>query len=132
MKKISFMTVFILSVLLSPYTIARAITPCEGVPVDIGRGGSGNDGEGGDPNGVTVVPITCQLSDFADELEFGFLVDLGIVTITLVNTSTGAIQTGVIDSQLGIAAFPITDGAGSYYMTIVTPSGSIYHGWFSI
>ena len=132
MKKVSLMIVFILSVLLSPYTIARSITPCEGVPIDLGSGGSGNEGEGDDPNGVTVVPITCQLSDFADELEFGFLADLGNVTITLINISAGTTQTGMLNSQLGIVYFPITLGSGQYYMTLVTQTGKLYHAQFTV
>ena len=115
---------------LIPYTGISSVINSSSVDIPI-EGNQGS-GEGDDPNSVTVIPIICQLSDFADELEFGFLADLGNVTITLINFSAGTMQTGMLNSQLGIVYFPITLGSGQYYMTLVTPTGKTYHAQFAI
>ena len=104
-----------------------------GIPLTGGTGeGGGGDGGGEDPQSVSLVPITCSLSDSGTSLQFGFLDDLGFVTVTLMNLSTGEIESGVLDSQLGIVDFPFSGGAGFYRIIITTSSGGYYHGSFSI
>lgn len=92
--------------------------------------GTGNNGGG--PESITTVPIVCSLSDSGTNLEFCFLDDLGFVTVTLMNLSTGEIESGVLDSQLGIVDFPFSGDSGFYRIIITTSSGGSYHGSFSI
>ena len=104
-----------------------------GIPLTGGTGeGGGGDGGGEDPQSVSFVPVICALSDSGMNLEFGFLDDLGFVTVTLMNMTTGEIKSGVLDSQLGIVDFPFSGGAGFYRIIITTSSGGYYHGSFSI
>ena len=106
-----------------------------GIPLTGGSGGGdggGDEGGGEGPKSFSIVPITCSLSDSGTNLEFCFLDDLGFVTVTLMNLSTGEIESGVLDSQLGIVDFPFSGGAGFYRIIITTSSGVSYHGSFSI
>ena len=99
----------------------------------VGEGGGGGEEGGGEgPKSVTIVPITCALSDSGMDLEFCFLDDLGFVTVTLMNLSTGEIESCVLDSQLGIVDFPFSGDAGFYRIIITTSSGGLYHGSFII
>ena len=95
-------------------------------------GGSGGGGEGGGdgPKSVSAVPITCALSESGTDLQFGFLDDLGFVTVTLMNLSTGEIESSVLDSQLGIVNLPFSGDSGFYRIIITTSSGGSYHGSF--
>ena len=104
-----------------------------GIPLIGGTGGGGGEEGGGEgPKSVSFVPITCALSDSGMNLEFGFLDDLGFVTVTLMNMTTGEIESGVLDSQLGIVDFPFSGDAGFYRIIITTSSGGSYHGSFMI
>ena len=104
-----------------------------GIPLIGGTGGGGGEEGGGEgPKSVSFVPITCALSDSGTDLEFCFLDDLGFVTVTLMNLSTGEIESCVLDSQLGIVDFPFSGDAGFYRIIITTSSGGLYHGSFII
>ena len=99
----------------------------------VGEGGGGGEEGGGEgPKSVSFVPVICALSDSGMNLEFGFLDDLGFVTVTLMNMTTGEIESGVLDSQLGIVDFPFSGDAGFYRIIITTSSGKSYHGSFMI
>ncbi len=92
--------------------------------------GSGSNGEG--PKSTITIPIVCTLSDSGTDLELCFLDDLGFVSVTLMNLSTGEIESIVLDSQIGIVDFPFSGDAGFYRIIITTSSGRSYHGSFII
>lgn len=105
------------------------------IPLSGGSGGGeggGEEGGGEGPQSMSIVPITCALSDSGTNLEFCFLDDLGFVTVTLMNLSTGEIESSVLDSQLGIVNLPFSGDSGFYRIIITTSSGGYYHGSFSI
>lgn len=105
------------------------------IPLSGGSGGGeggGEEGGGEGPQSMSIVPITCALSDSGTNLEFCFLDDLGFVTVTLMNLSTGEIESSVLDSQLGIVNLPFSGDSGFYRIIITTSSGGSYHGSFSI
>ena len=101
-------------------------------PVDtivISKNAGSEVGEG--PKSATIIPIVCTLSDSGTNLEFCFLDDLGFVTVTLMNLSTGEIESGVLDSQLGIVDFTFSGDSG-FYLIMITTSSGLYQGNFII
>ena len=103
---------------------------CPADTIVISRHTGSENGDG--PKSVSLVPITCSLSDSGTSLQFGFLDDLGFVTVTLMNMTTGEIKSGVLDSQLGIVDFPFSGAEGFYRIIIATSSRGSYYGYFVI
>ena len=54
------------------------------------------------------------------------------MTVSVTNEMTGQIESGILDSQLGIVNFPILGSPGIYYLSLSTIAGRTYHGWFVI
>lgn len=117
-----------LSSYAKPYSCNLDLCPADTIIISNNPGSGGGDG----PESVSVIPITCILTDSGASLQFGFLDDLGFVTVTLMNLSTGEIESGVLDSQLGIVYFPFSGDVGFYRLLITTSSGGFYHGSFYI
>lgn len=57
-----------------------------------------------------------------------FYADLGMAEITVVNQTTGAIQTTMFDNVGGQAVMTIGNASGSYLIYIVTEDGTFYWG----
>ena len=132
-KPLLIVTLMLLTLWAGIPLYSTASSDVTGIPLIGGTGGGGGEEGGGEgPKSVTIVPITCALSDSGTDLEFCFLDDLGIVTVTLMNLSTGEIESCVLDSQLGIVDFAFSGAEGFYRIIITTSSGGSYHGSFII
>ena len=93
---------------------------------------SGDDGSTGLPKSPTLSPIRCTYSDSSAILEFTFLSNLGNLTITVVNTSSGEVVSTTVDSSLGYEALPISGDSGYYVISIVSSGGNNYYGSFTL
>lgn len=100
------------------------------IPIEEENGGGD---EGDDPNVVFApIPIRCELSSSNLELRFTFYSDLGEITVSLYNTSTGFFESQVVNTQLGLVNVPISGEAGNYIMLISTAAGCRYTAYFDI
>ena len=107
---------------------ATAVSQQEERPIIV-RGGTPTPGERPGPRS-TVVPITCILEDETFNLFVTFTENLGTVSITEENLSTGMTTSVNVDSSEGGAIIPVFGDPGYYEITFVTESGSIYTGDF--
>ncbi len=100
----------------------------DGIPLE--GGGSGSNEEGNDPQGHSLIPISCEYSSISSALVFYFYTDIGLVSIVVTNLVTGECESGTVNSQFGVVSFPITGGSGRYQLSISTQNGETYNGWF--
>ena len=122
--------IVILPLFIFPGKLYSMVNPADTIPVYNSTIGDIDDGD--DPTSVGRIPISCVLLDSGAELEFSFFSDLGFVAVSVSNYMTGQIESGILDSQLGIVNFPILGSPGFYYISISTIAGRTYHGWFVI
>ena len=112
-KPLLIVTLMLLTLWAGIPLYSTASSDVTGIPLIGGTGGGGGEEGGGEgPKSVSFVPITCALSDSG--------------------TSTGEIESCVLDSQPGIVDFTFSGDAGFYRIIITTSSGGLYHGSFII
>ena len=78
-------------------------------------------------------PIFCHYYGMLTSIVTTFASDLGDVTLTVTNTSTGEVWYDVFDSGTDPQAIlPISGTPGFYEITYITSSGDVYEGSFTI
>ncbi len=93
---------------------------------------SGDDGSTGQPKSPTISPIYCTYSESGEILEFTFLSNLGNLTITVINTTSGETVSSTVDSSTGYECIPISGDSGYYVISIVSSGGNSYYGSFTL
>ena len=78
-------------------------------------------------------PLTCHYYGMLTSIVTTFASDLGDVTLTVTNTSTGEAWYDVFNSGAAPqTALPISGTEGLYEIVYITHSGDIYEGSFTI
>lgn len=80
----------------------------------------------------SLVPLRAYYYVTASFVDIVFLDNLGDVTITLTNLSSGVFSSSIADSSFGGFLFPITLGSGNYRISFVAQGGASYEGYFSV
>ena len=107
---------------------AIAVSQQEERPIIV-RGGTPTPGGNPGPRSTTI-PIVCILEDETFNLFVTFTENLGMVSITEENLSTGMTTSVNVDSSEGSFVIPVFGDPGYYAITFVTESGSVYTGDF--
>ncbi len=77
------------------------------------------------------VPVCALLFRLSSCIGVEFLNNMGIVTITLSNQTTGGTSTMQINSSFGEAVIPVSLGSGNYRIDFCSSCGN-YYGYFFI
>lgn len=78
---------------------------------------------------VVSVPIVATLFRTIHCIEVVFLYNIGEVTITMSNLTTGSLSTTLVDSQNGSIIIPISSVSGFLQITFQTEDSSSYVGY---
>ena len=81
------------------------------------------------PRTPALIPVSCSFDIQSENLNFLFLFPMGDVTITLTETSAGVVSVDDYSSSLGFITIPVP-GSGTYQISLILESGSIYTGQF--
>ena len=84
------------------------------------------------PNSLEPVPFYCTYESSDDAVYIDFMENIGHVSITVSNLSTGETVYDTADSAEGPAVLYTSGESGTYILQIGTESGDIYEGEFSI
>ena len=84
------------------------------------------------PNSLDPEPFYCTYESTVGSVCIDFMENVGLVSITVSNLSTGETVYGTADSIDGSAVLYTSGKPGSYILQIETESGDIYEGEFSI
>lgn len=84
------------------------------------------------PNSLESVPFYCTYESSDDAVYIDFMENIGHVSITVSNLSTGETVYDTADSAEGPAVLYTSGESGTYILQIGTESGDIYEGEFSI
>ena len=77
--------------------------------------------------------ISCHYYDMMTAIMTVFSTDLGSVTLTVTNTSTGEVWYDMFDSGSELqTVLPISASDGIYEIVYITETGDIYEGSFTI
>lgn len=105
---------------------AQDIPDDEGIEINI----SFNGDENVPKRTPVVIPITAYYHALAFCVEVCFIENMGDVTITITNLTTGYLSSIVANSNSGAFFIPIPNTPGYWQITFLTGSGSIYSGSF--
>ena len=125
MKKI--LTLIFAVILIAPFSIYA--DDGGGGPIPIGPGSDGNGGSDGgkvNPRSLAVVEGWCA----NDSVQLNFACDMGVVAVTLVNTTTGSMWCCTAESCEGFVVVPFSGESGAYTITIETQTAGIFVGEF--
>lgn len=81
------------------------------------------------PRTPALIPVSCSFDIQSENLNFLFLFPMGDVTITLTETSAGVVSADDYSSSSGFITIPVP-GSGTYQISLILESGSIYTGQF--
>lgn len=84
------------------------------------------------PNSLDLVPLHCTYESADGTVYIDFMENVGRVSITVTNMSSGETVYDIADSSEGSAILFTSGKPGSYILQIETESGDIYEGEFSI
>ncbi len=84
------------------------------------------------PNSLDLVPLHCTYESADGTVYIDFMENVGCVSITVTNMSSGETVYDIADSSEGSAILFTSGKPGSYILQIETESGDIYEGEFSI
>lgn len=98
-------------------------------PITIHKGG-GNDNQITRPRTPAFIPIT-GLYD-SGRVILDFIEEIGNLSITVANQSTGEMYFEYCDSADGHFEMEITPSKGNYLLTIQTENGTVYYGDFTL
>lgn len=91
---------------------------------DLSGNGTGRD--------ILPVPINAMLFRLAGCIEVGFLSNIGEVTISLTNLTTGYVSSTVVNSEFGSIIIPFTNCPGIWRMGFLTGDGCAYEGYIIV
>lgn len=109
----------------------------EPIPILIIEGGTDIGGtgfhEGGSYSEYSgVILFTAAYYPSQSSVVFEFLSDLGSVSVTVVNQTTGRTTRAILNAVKGTQSILISGDAGVYRITITLPNGKVYSGSFKI
>lgn len=84
------------------------------------------------PNSLDPEPFYCTYESTDGSVCIDFMENVGCVSITVTNMSSGETVYDIADSSEGSAILFTSGKPGSYILQIETESGDIYEGEFSI
>ena len=125
MKKI--LTFLFAAFLIAPFCVyANDGDPIK-IPIGPGPGGNGGSDDGKvNPRSLAVVEGWCA----NDSVQLNFACDMGVVAVTLVNTTTGSMWCCTAESREGFVVVPFSGESGDYTITIETQTAGIFVGEF--
>ena len=110
------------------YSYAQVIPDDEEEIVIINQDQNGN----GLGRNLLSVPIEATYFCTLSYVDVVFLDNIGIVTITLTNLTTGGAAVTQTDSGFGGCLVPVTLGSGFYRISFVAQDGASYEGYFTV
>lgn len=128
MNKIRFCLIALI-VAFFPYI---AISAPDGDPTEILIIEGGKDTGGSGYHAPALIPITAAYYAAFSSLVLDFRFDLGLVTVSLENQTTGSTSLSVINALQGSQLLPIAGDAGIYEITFTLSDGREYIGSFEI
>ncbi len=84
------------------------------------------------PKSPGMSDIYCSYSEQTACLNFTFSSNLGNLTITVINTTSGETVSSTVDSSIGYECIPISGDSGYYVISIVSSGGNSYYGSFTL
>ena len=85
------------------------------------------------PKAPVLIPVSARYYEISQEIVLSFTANLGNVSVTVLNVTTGESVNDVVDTSDGIVSCPISGTAGEYLLLVI-PFGSqiSYIGEFAI
>lgn len=85
------------------------------------------------PKAPVLIPVSARYYEISQEIVLSFTANLGNVSVTVLNVTTGESVNDVVDTSDGIVSCPISGTAGEYLLLVI-PFGSqiSYTGEFAI
>ncbi len=85
------------------------------------------------PKAPVLIPVSARYYEISQEIVLSFTANLGNVSVTVLNVTTGESVNDVVDTSDGIVSCPISGTAGEYLLLVI-PFGSqiFYTGEFAI
>ena len=121
MKKFLFLLMMLLPLQMYAGTISMDAQEKKPVSVELEKGKVTND----DTYPRTLIPIVCVYVD--GEVQLTLLEDLGDLTLTVTNQTTGEQW-----SAMNALRLQTSTASGTYFVEIVTGDGSIYFGTYTL
>lgn len=87
---------------------------------------------GPQPRSLEEFPLSVLFDDVESSVITTFYQNIGTVTITLTNETTGETSTTAVDSSLGTSTIQISGTSGTWLVQYVTANGTTYEGEFTI
>jgi hypothetical protein len=84
------------------------------------------------PMSLEEMPISAYFDDVQSSVTTTFYQNMGYVTVTLTNETTGETSTTTVNSSLGSSTIQTSGTAGTWSILYVTPLGTTYEGEFTI
>lgn len=109
-----------------------AISAPDGDPTEIIITEGGKDMGGSGYHAPALIPITAAYYAALSSLVLDFRFDLGPVTVSLENQTTGGTSQSVINALQGSQLLPISGDVGLYEITFTLSDGHEYIGTFEI
>lgn len=101
-------------------------------PIDIVIGDGGSLGGSPAHYAPALIPVSAAYYPSLGSILLEFRYDLGSVTVTLENQTTGVSSCSVINAVQGTQLFPISGNTGVYEITFTLSNGRVYVGSFEI
>ena len=86
--------------------------------------------ESGSGRFLSVIPVDATLFRSFYCIEVEFLDNIGEVTITLTNFTTGSLSSIVVDSQVGSVVVPFVPISGMWQISFQPEGGQLFTGFF--
>lgn len=86
--------------------------------------------EQGPKRSPAIVPIAANYYVLSSCLEVIFMYDIGEVTVSAINYSTGYINSTIVDSSLGTSILPLLSSSGLWAISFSTDDGYSFIGFF--
>lgn len=85
------------------------------------------------PKAPVLIPVSARYYEISQEIVLSFTANLGNVSVTVLNVTTGESVNDTVDSADGIVSVPISGTSGQYYLILNSVgSTTVYSGTFEI
>ncbi len=85
------------------------------------------------PKAPVLIPVSARYYEISQEIVLSFTANLGNVSVTVLNVTTGESVYDTVDSADGIVSVPISGTSGQYYLILNSVgSTTVYSGTFEI
>lgn len=121
----------IITICVALFSYATAVAQ-NSEPTEIPIVDGGIDLGGSGYHAPALIPICAEYYPSLCSIVLDFRYDLGYVTVSLENQTTGATSQTVINAVQGPQFFPIAGDVGVYEITFTLSNGRVYVGTFEI